>query len=88
MPIAYNDLLTTDEKRALIKDLYTKAMAVNDFDSCNDFIRYINDDYGKYSLDISRQQEHLRRSRSIAQPIYLCLYLVGSAILLLALKYD
>ena len=86
MPVAYSATLKTDQKTKLINELFARAKAVDDYDSFLRFVQGINDDYARYSEEVSQQDRCLGSIRDIARWSYLGLYLLGSGILLAGLK--
>ena len=88
MPVAYSATLKTDQKTKLINELFARAKAVDDYDSFLRLVQGINDDYARYSEEVSQQDRCLGSIRDIARWSYLGLYLLGSGILLAGLKYE
>jgi len=88
MPVVYSDSLTAEQKTTLANHLFAEARTVSDYDSFLKFTQIVNDGYGTYSREINEQDQRLGRIREIARWTYLGLYLLGSSILLVALRYG
>ena len=74
------------EKAQLVDQLMQKAGLVKDYYSFSDYLRFVNDFANKY-LPLAKLAEGLSTKRETARWIYLILYVLGSVILLIGIRY-
>jgi len=88
MPVSSISALTTGEKTDAINKLRASAAKVVDYDSFLSFLNFVNSEYGKYSDQFNEQRQQLERKQRTARWIYLVLYVLGSFVLILGIRYE
>ena len=88
IPITSSQAFQTQQKVNLSNALLSEARGVKDFPSFLALVKKVNDSYGRYSTEMTEEALRMNSRRALARYIYLALYVIGTLLLLAAVKKE